>query len=56
MNTYQTLSIIFTKLQVEVYYKGQLYYIPIQEFKELKGPISVLTNILKAKHIYFETF
>lgn len=56
MNTYQTLSIIFTKQQVEITYKRQLYYIPLQEFKELKGPIKVLTDLLKAKHVYFETF
>ncbi len=54
--TIQTLSMIFTKQQVEFKYKQQLYYIPLQEFKELKGHISVLINLLKAKHIYFETF
>jgi len=54
--TIQTLSMIFTKQQVEFKYKQQLYYIPLQEFKELKVQLDVFKQILKDKNVNFKTY
>jgi hypothetical protein len=54
--TIQTLSMFITKQQVEFKYKQQLYYIPLQEFKELKVQLDVFKQILKDKNVNFKTY
>lgn len=50
-----TILLTFTKHQVEFLYKGSLHYIPLSEFKELKGNLQVLKDLLDLKYVYTQT-